>query len=57
MKIIEIRYRELVNTGNYENITVELAASLEPNDDVELCTAKLVKKTKRAIKEIVDGAK
>lgn len=57
MQVTEISVRELINTGNYENITVEMKASLSPDDDIEMCTAKLSKKVKRALREIQDGGK
>jgi len=52
MKVTEISYRELVNTGNFENITVEMKAIISEKDDVELASVKLSKKVKRALKEI-----
>ena len=57
MQIKEITYRELVNTGDYCNITVEMKASVSEKDDLELCMAKLSRKVKRAIKDIRDGGK
>lgn len=55
MKVTEISYRELVNTGDYNNITVEMKASISENDDLELCMAKLSRKVKNSILEIRKG--
>ena len=54
MQITEISYRELINTGNYENITVEMKASVSPDDDIEMCTEKLKRKVKRALSDAKD---
>jgi hypothetical protein len=55
MQITEISYRELINTGNYENITVEMKASVSKDDDLEMCVAKLSRKVKRALLDINGG--
>ena len=59
MKVTEISYRELLNTGDYENISIEMKATVSPEDDLELCNVKLGRKVKKALKEFVneDGGK
>lgn len=51
MHINQITYRELKNTGNYENITIEMSATVDQDDDLDLCVEKLKRKVKRALKE------
>lgn len=52
MQITEISYRELVNTGDYNNITVEMKATIAKDDNLEMCMTKLSRKVKRAIRDI-----
>ena len=53
MQITEISYRELVNTGNFENVSIEMKASISKDDDLEMCVAKLSRKVKRALRDVI----
>lgn len=41
MKLKQVSYRRLWNTGNYENETVELIAEIEPDEDAQIVLDKL----------------
>lgn len=55
MQITEISYRELVNTGNYQNIAVEMKASIGITEDLEICTIRLKNKVQKALNQIQEG--
>lgn len=51
MQVTEIAYREMKNLGNYNNVTIEIKAVVNPEDDLEMCLAKLKAKVKRELKQ------
>lgn len=51
MKIKTVAYRELINTGNFENVAIEMTAEVEEGDDLDFVMAKLTGKVKRQLKE------
>ncbi|MDA3809625.1 MAG: hypothetical protein PF518_04760 [Spirochaetaceae bacterium] len=55
MQITEISYRELVNTGNYQNVTVEMKATIDKDEDLDMCMTKLSRKVKRSLNELQEA--
>ena len=54
MQVTRISYRRLVNTGNYQNETVEMEALVEPGDNVHTATEKLVALVDAALASCAD---
>lgn len=50
MEVKEISYRELINIGNFENIAIEITASVDKTDNIEMCLTKIRNKVKRELK-------
>jgi hypothetical protein len=55
VEITKIKYREVVNTGNYESVAIDMEADVDKSDDLEMCMAKLRNKVKRELKESWEG--
>lgn len=54
MTITSITYRRLINTGNYENLTFEMSATVAPEEDIAVAAMELRATVHAAIRDALE---
>ncbi len=50
MEFRTVTYKRIKNLGNYESVTLELSAELEPDDDIDVVTCMLMQNVNRLLR-------